>query len=370
MPSRGKTTRRKASKSGKKSRKSETLDVKSMLGVAQLEKMIKKLSVVLVFVYADWCPHCHTYRREVWSKLKAMKKRGVGLAAVNETVFSRSPVKHAKINGYPSVLLIGKDGKLGEFKDETGSPTNALPNARDMAMMSGIVKGSAAETNYAEPQNVDEVPVSNATLPQEPVEPGTKLSLGEASETPTGMESDSSSDSDETNASAVEANTAAAESNASAAESNASAAESNASAAESNASAAESNASAAEPNMSAPDHIEAESSPSLETPSMDESRSLSKEPEESADSSAVLLESLKKPATTSPSNLLPPEPELEIKPKDRDSSQLGGSLYMALLEAAKATAPAAILAASASAISRRTKKFRGKRKQTRASRRR
>ena len=356
MPSRGKTTRRKASKSGKKSRKSETLDVKSMLGVAQLEKMIKKLSVVLVFVYADWCPHCHTYRREVWSKLKAMKKRGVGLAAVNETVFSRSPVKHAKINGYPSVLLIGKDGKLGEFKDETGSPTNALPNARDMAMMSGIVKGSAAETNYAEPQNVDEVPVSNATLPQEPVEPGTKLSLGEASETPTGMESDSSSVSDEANASAVEANT--------------STAESNASAAESNASAAESNASAAEPNMSAPDHIEAESSPSLETPSMDESRSLSKEPEESADSSAVLLESLKKPATTSPSNLLPPEPELEIKPKDRDSSQLGGSLYMALLEAAKATAPAAILAASASAISRRTKKFRGKRKQTRASRRR
>ena len=370
MPSRGKTTRRKASKSGKKSRKSETLDVKSMLGVAQLEKMIKKLSVVLVLVYADWCPHCHTYRRDVWSKLKAMKKRGVGLAAVNETVFSRSPVKHAKINGYPSVLLIGKDGKLGEFKDETGSPTNALPNARDMAMMSGIVKGSAAETNYAEPQNVDEVPVSNATLPQETVEPGTKLSLGEASETPTGMESDSSS---------VESNTAAADSNASAAESNASAVEANTaaaeptntSAAESNASAAEpTNTSAAEPNMSAPDHIEAESSPSLETPSMDESRSLSKEPEESADSSAVLLESLKKPATASPSNLLPPEPELEIKPKDRDSSQLGGSLYMALLEAAKATAPAAILAASASAISRRTKKFRGKRKQTRASRRR
>lgn len=363
MPSRGKTTRRKASKSGKKSRKAETLDVKTMLGVTQLEKMIKKLSVVLVLVYADWCPHCHTYRRDVWSKLKAMKKRGVGLAAVNEKVFSRSPVKDAKINGYPSVLLIGKDGKLGEFKDETGSPTNALPNARDMAMMSGIVKGSAAETNYAEPQNVDEVPVSNATLPQEPVEPGSKLSLGEASETPTGMESETSSDSDEANASAVEANTADVEANTSAAESNTSAAEPNTSA-------AASNTSAAEPNMTAPDHVEAESSPSLETPSMDESRSLSKEPEESADSSAVLLESLKKPATASPSNLLPPEPELEIKPKDRDSSQLGGSLYMALLEAAKATAPAAILAASASAISRRTKKFRGKRKQTRASRRR
>jgi hypothetical protein len=284
-----------------------------------------------------------------------MKKRGVGLAAVNEKVLSMSPVKDAKLNGYPSVLLIGKDGKLGEFKDETGSPTNALPNARDMVMMSGIVKGAPAEMNYAEPQNVDEVPVSNATLPQEP---GSKLSLGEASGTSTGMESES-----------AEANAESAEANTESAEANTESAEANTESAEANTQSAESNASAAEPNMTAPDHIEAESSPSLETPSMDESRTLSKQPEESEDSSAVLLESLKKPATSS-SNLLPPEPELEIKPKDRDSSQLGGSLYMALLEAAKATAPAAILAASASAISRRTKKFRGKRKQTRASRRR
>ena len=322
------TARRKVSKSGS-SRRASILDITSKGMMGKLEKMMKKMTVVLVLVYADWCPHCHTYKKDVWSKVKAMHKKHkgkkVGIAAVNEKVLKDSPVSSAKINGYPSLLLLGKDGKLAEFKDEAGQATNALPNSKDMGMLSGIIKGDEPD-NYSEPQNVDESP-GNATVAQAPS--SSVESLADASATATNS-----------------ASPVAAENSASSV-------------------AAESSA----PNDVAPNHIMASPS-SAELLEPDSSRPLTEESEEKMDAT-VDINSLSQPAANG-SSVLPPSAEDDLLSSQesqesqepsgpQNSSQLGGSLYMALLEAAKATAPAAALTAAATVVSRRTKKLSRKR---------
>jgi thiol-disulfide isomerase/thioredoxin len=335
------STRRKVSKSrSTKTRKSSILDVRSKAAMRKLEKMMKKMTVVLVLVYADWCPHCHTYKDEVWSKVKAMRKKNsnVGIAAVNEKVMQDSPFSGAKINGYPSLLLIGKDGKLAEFKDESGQATNALPNHKDVNMLSGIVKGEPP-TNYSEPMNVEELPASNATIAQD--------------------------------SSAIAANS------------------------NSNVSVEPSLNESAEnvtPDNISVNNITLENSPSsaelLEPTPEDSSRPLTDESENKknesvlesmspADSSELLPPSAEEDllASQAPENSSASGPESgpeESGPEEsgpQNSSQLGGSLYMALLEAAKTTAPAAVLTTLATIASKGTKKL-GRKRAGKSSRRR
>jgi hypothetical protein len=68
-----------------------------------------------------------------------MKNRKVPLAAINEAALKDTPFSNAKIDGYPTVSVAGQDGKLAEFPGEAGEPTNAMPNARDMEAMQTMV---------------------------------------------------------------------------------------------------------------------------------------------------------------------------------------------------------------------------------------
>jgi len=310
--------------------------------MSKLEKMMKKMTVVLVLVYADWCPHCHTYKKEVWSKVKAVhkkhKSKNVGVVALNEKVLKDSPMSAAKINGYPSLLLLGKDGKLAEFKDDAGQATNALPNSKDVGMLSGIIKGDEPE-NYSEPQNVEESP-GNATVVQ-----------------------DASASAKNSASSLIAENSASAEEPAENPASVNQPAE--------NSALNEITLNDA-PNDVAPNSVTANDSPSsAELLEPDASRQLTKEAEENASAN---LESQPPANVTS---VLPPSPEDDLLSSQesqepsgpQNSSQLGGSLYMALLEAAKATAPAAVLTAAATVASRRTKKL-GRKRSGKSSRRR
>jgi thiol-disulfide isomerase/thioredoxin len=144
-----KASRKAAKKSAKKtkltksSRGVSSIDVRTPGDIGKLMKMFKSFPIVLVLVYADWCGHCQTYKKDIWSQLEKVPNRTVGLAKLNESQLANSPLKSSKIEGYPSLLVVGKDGKAAEFKNEsTGEPTNALPNDRDMEMMKNLVKGN------------------------------------------------------------------------------------------------------------------------------------------------------------------------------------------------------------------------------------
>jgi len=312
----------------------------------KLESMLKKMNLTVVLVYADWCGHCHTYKDTVWKQLEALKNKKVGLAKLNEKALADSPLSSAKINGYPSVLVVGKDGKPAEFKDEsTGEPTNAMPNARDVEMMKGLVNGAS---KTPEPTNVSQYPktiyignesnvskkAEEEATPEIAEEVAPELEVESKSLLNASPADDLEPESESADVSAYNPNGA----NASANAANASANSANASANASNASVNASNASASNASVNA-------------------SASANASPEDNA--SAILVDS-ESPVS---SKVLPPSASDDLLDTNsvavsgpENSSQLGGSLYMALLASARATAPAAILTAAATMKSRKNRK--------------
>lgn len=109
-----------------------TVDVRSTEDVANLENILKMGPITIVLIYADWCGHCVRFKKNVWSKLlENISRRGALLASIHHDQLSKTSLRDAKIKGYPSVLVVGKDGKPAVFKGTDGNeePTNAMPNA-------------------------------------------------------------------------------------------------------------------------------------------------------------------------------------------------------------------------------------------------
>jgi thiol-disulfide isomerase/thioredoxin len=119
--------------------KHDNVDVRGSGDIAKLMALLKKNKIVVVLIYADWCGHCKVFKKEVWEPLSAVPNRKVPIAAINEAALKKTPFANAKIDGYPSVTVAGQDGRLAEFQGEAGEPTNALPNARDLNAMRRMV---------------------------------------------------------------------------------------------------------------------------------------------------------------------------------------------------------------------------------------
>jgi hypothetical protein len=133
-----------AAKKGKKA----VPDVRSAADMNLLKDTLAAHPLTLVLVYADWCGHCTTYKADTWKNIGSLPNRTVGMAQLNADALDASPLSNAKISGYPSVLLVGKDGKPAEF-EEDGEPTNAMPNSRDLDAMTKIATAEPALINSA-----------------------------------------------------------------------------------------------------------------------------------------------------------------------------------------------------------------------------
>ena len=120
--------------------KAVNIDVRSTDDIASLEKIIKGGPITIVLIYADWCGHCTRFKENVWSKLLKTGHRA-GLASIHHDQLENTSLKDAKIKGYPSVLVVGKDGKPAVFKGED-EPTNAMPNA-DLETLKKIANADA-----------------------------------------------------------------------------------------------------------------------------------------------------------------------------------------------------------------------------------
>jgi thiol-disulfide isomerase/thioredoxin len=114
------------------------MDVKSSDAVPAFESMLTKGPMAVVLVYADWCGHCDQYKKNVWSPLKSVKNRTINMASVREDMIKSTSLKDAKIDGYPSILVVGKDKKPAVFKSTSGV-TNALPESNDVSTMRSLI---------------------------------------------------------------------------------------------------------------------------------------------------------------------------------------------------------------------------------------
>jgi thiol-disulfide isomerase/thioredoxin len=149
---------------GKRNSKSETpaekadISVRSPEEIKDLEKLIMIGPVTFVFVHADWCGHCQTYK-PTWEELEGIPGRTANMAAIHHDMVEKSPMlKNAKIPGYPSVLKVYPNGSIEKYKGDT----NALPNIRDKETMmkeltaltpvtASIIQGKAPEAPGSRP---------------------------------------------------------------------------------------------------------------------------------------------------------------------------------------------------------------------------
>lgn len=140
---------RKTAKSKTKAKKRlDNMDAKTLADVDKLVENIKNNIVTLLLVYADWCGHCGTFKNDIWKRLAGTKGRKLPMAQINEKVLGhlKEKIPDLKIDGYPTVSLIGKDLKAAEIKDPvSGETSNALPNTRDMASMTKLITANPSE---------------------------------------------------------------------------------------------------------------------------------------------------------------------------------------------------------------------------------
>ena len=151
------------------------MDVNSSNAVPAFEHMLTKGPMAVVLVYADWCGHCDKYKKNVWSPLKSVKNRTVNMASLREDMLPNTSLANAKIDGYPSILVVGKDKKPAIFNSNSGV-TNALPESNDVSTMKSLVTAPVPKEATAANANASNASNAYSIANSAPLNSGTNIS--------------------------------------------------------------------------------------------------------------------------------------------------------------------------------------------------
>ena len=114
-------------KTRKTSKKGKVMSVRSPMAVKSFEKLLKNGPLTLVYINAKWCGACHQFTDKVWSPLSQLKNKSMNMASVDSEMIGKTSLANVPRKFFPTLLLVGKDGKAATFKDENGQATNAMP---------------------------------------------------------------------------------------------------------------------------------------------------------------------------------------------------------------------------------------------------
>jgi thiol-disulfide isomerase/thioredoxin len=163
---------------------SHVIDVRSDGAVKLFEKALVKGPLTLVYVNAKWCGACHRFNDEVWSPLTKLKNKSVNLASVDSEFIGKTSLAKVPRKFYPTLMLVGKDGKPATFEDEEGQPTNAMPRnstlSEDREALSNLVVNPTVKTTI--PQRMNSLPRANVnvkSLAKSPFEPRDNKTINE-----------------------------------------------------------------------------------------------------------------------------------------------------------------------------------------------
>jgi len=161
-------------------KKSKTTKSRSVMGSllppvdiqdeSQLDELNSRISIgpVSIFlVYADWCGHCQKFK-PMMEELENDPNRTVQIGRIRDDVFPKSSLNGTKIEGYPTLMLIKKDGSAVAFKSPQGQITNAIPNYTNMDQMKTLIRTAGTP----EAQSLLETKkANNAILTMKPLSP-------------------------------------------------------------------------------------------------------------------------------------------------------------------------------------------------------
>lgn len=117
------------------------VDITSDSQLSELDERIRIGPVTLVLVYADWCGHCQRFK-PMMSQLEKIPGRSVQTARIRDDMFPKSSISGEKLSGYPSLMLIDKNGKSTLFKDKEGEVSNTVPDYTNMNKMATLVRNA------------------------------------------------------------------------------------------------------------------------------------------------------------------------------------------------------------------------------------
>ena len=160
---------RKTKKNGSKARMGRLMspvDVRSADKIGAFENMLGKGPLTLVLVYADWCGHCHRFKKDTWKDLTAMSNRKMNIASVRDDMLPKTSLSKSTLKGYPSLMLVGTDKRAAEFKDEENEVTNALPSNEKKDLQS-LLQTPLPNVNATLSANLV-TPVKTVSAPMEP----------------------------------------------------------------------------------------------------------------------------------------------------------------------------------------------------------
>jgi thiol-disulfide isomerase/thioredoxin len=153
------------------------MDVRSTGDIPAFENMLSRGPMTVILIYADWCGHCNTYKENVWSPLKSTKGRKLNMASVHYDQLENTSLKNSKIEGYPSLLVVGTDKKPATFNTDSGV-TNAMPNANELSTMKKIITAPVNVNNSKNSfKNVETDYVSDDNMNSENMKTNTMNSL-------------------------------------------------------------------------------------------------------------------------------------------------------------------------------------------------
>ena len=151
--------RRRQTKKGKLN----PMDVRSKGDVSGFESLLGRGPLTIVLVYADWCGHCQTFKQNMWNEVSAMPKKNLNTASVHYDMVNNTSLKNAKIDGYPSLLLVGTDKKPATFKEESGE-TNAMPSPQSLEELKNMVN-TPVSTPVVNANSIATTVINNAKTP-------------------------------------------------------------------------------------------------------------------------------------------------------------------------------------------------------------
>ena len=136
----------------KKLKIKDHVDVRSGADLFGLNEILKKKknNTIIVLIYADFCGHCTTFKKDVWSRLASMPNRNAGLVSIHHDQVENTPFAAKNINGYPTVFKLKKGATPKEAEE--------VKDNRNMDVMNTIAEGEGEEENPRDEEVEEENP--------------------------------------------------------------------------------------------------------------------------------------------------------------------------------------------------------------------
>lgn len=160
-----------------------TIDIKNSADVKKALDVLGKHPLVVVLVFANWCPHCHTFM-EQWNKYKKTPNRNTPMISVEQTQMNEL-LPHIKqpdgapmsVDGFPTVLLsmnreVANGSTAGSATANVGTVIN---DPRNEANMTSLLQNGPAVVSAEGPEDSNEANTSalNASYYSKSIRTGT-----------------------------------------------------------------------------------------------------------------------------------------------------------------------------------------------------